>query len=166
MDYNSMVENALRGVVREALKEVAENGLHGNHHFYISFQTGAEGVDIPDHLRARYPGEMTIILQHQFWNLEVGEEAFSVSLSFNKIQEDLHIPYAAITAFADPSVQFGLQFQVADTDGDEEEAASESGEDTEDSAGTEDGQHSAPTAEEGGDKGGDVITLDAFRKKK
>ncbi len=163
MDYNSMVENALRGVVREALREVAQNGLHGNHHFYISFQTGAEGVDIPDHLRARYPGEMTIILQHQFWDLDVGEDAFAVSLSFNKIQEHLHIPYAAITAFADPSVQFGLQFQVADAAGEEE--LPQAGEE-EAVAGAEDEEPSVTEAEEDGGKGGDVITLDAFRKKK
>jgi len=114
MDYNRLVENALRGVVRAALEEVAENGLVGNHHFYISFDTGFPGVEIADYLRQRYAGEMTIVLQHQYWDLFIGEDGFAISLSFNKKPERLRIPFAAVTAFADPSVQFGLQFKVDD----------------------------------------------------
>jgi hypothetical protein len=113
--YDSMVENALRGVVRRALAYAAERGLPGDHHFYISFRTTHPGVDIPAALRARYPEEMTIVLQHQFWGLDVGEEAFGVTLSFSDVPERLTVPFAAITAFADPSVRFGLQFDASKT---------------------------------------------------
>jgi len=111
--YDAMVESALRGVVRRALAYAAERGLPGNHHFYISFRTTQPGVDIPAPLRARYPEEMTIVLQHQFWGLDVGEEAFGVTLSFSDVPERLTIPFAAISAFADPSVRFGLQFDAS-----------------------------------------------------
>jgi uncharacterized protein len=109
-DYEKMVETALRGVVREALARAARAGLRGAHHFYLSFHTEAPGVVLPDYLFAKYPEEMTIVLQHQFWGLEVGEESFSVTLSFQNRPEQLTIPFAAVTSFADPSVKFGLQF--------------------------------------------------------
>jgi hypothetical protein len=108
--YDKMVERALRGVVRDALKRAAKEGLRGGHHFYLGFVTQMPGVEIPDQLRAKYPDEMTIILQHQFWDLEVGEEAVSVTLSFQKQVERLTIPFAAIRSFADPSVNFALEF--------------------------------------------------------
>ncbi len=108
--YDKMVETALRGVAREALARAARDGLRGDHHFYIGFATGAAGVVLPPQLLAKFPEEMTIVLQHQFWGLEVGDTAFSVSLSFNSRTERLTIPFAAITTFADPSVAFGLQF--------------------------------------------------------
>jgi len=108
--YDKMVERALRGVVRDALKRVAQEGPRGAHHFYIGFATQMPGVVLPDSLRSRYPEEMTIVLQHQFWDLEIGEEAFSVSLSFQKQLERLTIPFAAIRTFADPSVNFALEF--------------------------------------------------------
>jgi len=111
--YDAMVESALRGVVRRALAYAAERGLPGDHHFYISFRTTHPGVDIPAALRARYPEEMTIVLQHQFWGLDVGEEAFGVTLSFSDVPERLTIPFAAVSAFADPSVRFGLQFDAS-----------------------------------------------------
>ena len=111
--YDRMVEAALRGVVREALAEAAEKGLVGGHHFYITFKTNAAGVDISDHLRAKYPEEMTIVLQHQFWGLEVREQDFSVTLSFQNQPEQLTIPFAAVASFADPSVNFALQFEIA-----------------------------------------------------
>jgi hypothetical protein len=110
--YDRMVEDALRSVVSRALRHAAERGLSGDHHFYITFLTGHPGVNMPDHLRSHYPKEMTIVLQHQFWGLEVGKENFSVTLSFANEPERLTVPYAAITAFADPSVRFGLQFDV------------------------------------------------------
>ncbi len=112
--YDGLVDAALRGVVRQALKSVAERGMLGAHHLYISFRTGDPGVDIPDFLRERYPDEMTIVLQHQYWGLDAAEDAFSVALSFNKAKCTLTIPYAAITRFADPGVKFGLQFTGAD----------------------------------------------------
>ncbi|HTW51522.1 MAG TPA: ClpXP protease specificity-enhancing factor SspB [Stellaceae bacterium] len=110
--YEKMVETALRGVVREALSRVARDGLRGGHHFYITFRTTAPGVVLPPQLLAKFPEEMTIVLQHQFWGLAIGEHAFSVTLSFSSRMEQLTIPFAAITAFADPSVKFGLQFQM------------------------------------------------------
>lgn len=111
MDYNRLVDGALRTVVRQALRRVAREGLPGAHHFYISFRTGDPGVVIPEYLRAKYPDEMTIVLQHQYWGLEVGDDAFEVTLSFRKSPERLRIAYAALTGFLDPSVQFGLQFK-------------------------------------------------------
>jgi hypothetical protein len=111
-DYDRMVETALRSVVRESLACAARDGLRGGHHFYVSFQTRAPGVSLPEHLLEKYPDEMTIVLQHQFWDLEVEEHRFSVLLSFQNKPEPLTIPFSAITAFADPSVKFGLQFPV------------------------------------------------------
>jgi uncharacterized protein len=108
--YEKMVETALRGVARQALAIAARDGLPGDHHFYVSFRTTSSGVELPPQILAKYPEEMTIVLQHQFWGLEVGDEAFSVSLSFSGRVERLTIPLAAITSFADPSVKFGLQF--------------------------------------------------------
>ena len=108
--YEVLVERALRGVLREALSYIAEHGLPGDHHFYISFRTNDPGVDIPAQLRSRYPSEMTIVLQYQFWDLEVTEDRFEVKLSFNNIPERLVVPFSAVRAFFDPSVQFGLQF--------------------------------------------------------
>jgi hypothetical protein len=109
--YDQMVENALRSVVREALGVVASTGLPGAHHFFITFRTDAPGVRIADYLRSRYPREMTIVLQNQFSGLQVREDGFSVTLSFNKVPEALDVPYAAIIAFNDPSVKFALQFR-------------------------------------------------------
>ena len=108
--YDKMVETALRGVARQALTIAERDGLPGDHHFYVTFRSSDPGVVLPPQLLAKYPEEMTIVLQHQFWGLEVGDEAFSVSLSFSGRVERLTIPLAAITSFADPSVKFGLQF--------------------------------------------------------
>jgi hypothetical protein len=109
--YDKMVEAALRGVVRQALARAARDGLPGAHHFYIGLRTAAAGVVLPDPLKAKFPEEMTIVLQHQFWGLEVGDESFSVTLSFGGRPERLTVPFAAVASFADPSVQFGLQFE-------------------------------------------------------
>ena len=114
-DYPKMVETALRGVMREALARTAREGLPGDHHFYVTFRTHAPGVAIPSYLLGKFPDEMTIVLQHQFRALEVGEDAFSVNLSFQSRSERLRIPFAAVTTFADPSVNFGLQFEVPTT---------------------------------------------------
>jgi len=110
IDYQRLVEEALRDAVRRLLAEVAELGLPGEHYFYIGFRTGHPGVQMPRSLRDLYPEEMTIILQHQFWNLEVGEDAFSVELSFSASRQRLSIPFAALTTFADPSAEFALRF--------------------------------------------------------
>ena len=113
-EYDKMVkravERAFRDVAREILARLAREGPRGAHHFYIGFATQMPGVTIPDSLRERYPEEMTIVLQHQFWDLDVGDEAFSVTLSFQKQLERLTIPFAAIRSFADPSVNFALEF--------------------------------------------------------
>jgi len=108
--YDLLAQDALRGVVRTVLADVARNGLPGDHHFFIGFSTKAPGVRISNRLRESYPEEMTIVIQHQYWEFEVGDTSFSISLSFNGIPERLIIPFAAIKGFLDPSVQFGLQF--------------------------------------------------------
>jgi hypothetical protein len=111
--YNEMIEEALRGVVRRVLRQVAENGFPGAHHFFITFKTTVPGVEVSDYLRERYPDEMTVVLQFEFFNLEVDDDGFAVSLSFNDIMERLVVPFSAITAFADPAAKFGYQFQLA-----------------------------------------------------
>ncbi len=160
LHYDKMVEDALRGVLRQALCASVE-GLPGDHHFYITFRTRNPEVQIPDYMRARYPDEMTIVLQHQFWGLEVTEEWFEVTLSFNRINERLHIPFAAVSAFADPSAKFGLQFQG--------DAELEHDPEVEDLADEEDLPAEEEAADAGTDKpaeqGAEVIALDAFRKK-
>jgi hypothetical protein len=116
LQYDKMVEGALRGVVREALIFVSKNGLPGNHHFYLTFRTDHPGVDISDTLRGQYPNDMTVVLQHQYWGLEVNDDHFVVNLSFSNMPERLQVPYAALMSFVDPSVKFGLQFQPTDAD--------------------------------------------------
>ena len=117
--YDMMVEEALRGVVSKALQQAAIHGLPKEHHFYITFKTGRGDVDIPVFLKERYPDEMTIVLEHQFWDLKIHEREFEVALSFNDKRERLLIPFNAITAFSDPSVKFGLQFQEIENNDDQ-----------------------------------------------
>jgi hypothetical protein len=114
--YDILAQEALRGVMRTVLADAAQNGLPGDHHFYITFATPADGVRMSARLRQQYPQEMTIILQHQFWDLTVNDEGFEVGLSFGGIPERLAIPFEAVTAFFDPSVQFGLKFELAATE--------------------------------------------------
>jgi uncharacterized protein len=162
--YDKMVEYALRGVVRQAVAEVQKTGLPGDHHFYITFLTDFPGVKIPDYLRERYPGEMTIVLQFQFTNLTVDEEKLGVSLSFNNKEERLIIPLAAITIFADPSVNFALQFQPLgdSSEADGEDDGDEGGEDPTPPKGGK-GKSKAPA--KSAEKTGEVVSLDQFRKK-
>jgi len=115
--YDALVDDALRSVVRRVLRQVADKGLPGSHHFYISFRSNDPGVQLPEYLRAKYPEEMTIVLQHQYWDLILTEEFFEVTVSFNKQQERIKVPYAALSAFVDPSVRFGLQFDRKDKAG-------------------------------------------------
>lgn len=154
--YDKMVEQALRGVVKQAIEEVMDGGLPGEHHFYITFMTDYPGVEIPDYLRDRYPGEMTIVLQYQFYDLSVDKEKMGVTLSFNNVPERLVIPLGAITIFADPSVNFALQFQPLGEDGPDfdPEGFLDDDEDEEDGKGKSQG-----------DKTGEVVSLDKFRKK-
>jgi len=184
--YDLLTQEALRSVLRRVLQEAAKNGLPGDHHFYISFNTGAPGVRLSKRLRTQYPEEMTIVLQHQFRDLSVGEEGFEVALSFSGVSEHLVVPFDAIKRFFDPSVQFGLQFETVGTT---------------DEAGAQEGAAASPQAEKPaakplptgkpaapapanpaaaaksaepppeesappkGDGGAEVVRLDRFRKK-
>ena len=116
MRYDQLAQNALRGVVRDALRRVEKSGLPGEHHFYIAFNTKFPGVDIGERMAQRYPREMTIVIQHQYENLFVREDRFEVELSFDNIPEKLVIPFNAVKGFLDPAVQFGLQFEVVNVE--------------------------------------------------
>jgi len=159
--YDKMVETALRGVVRQAVTEVIENfndtgGMPGDHHFYITFLTDYPGVQIPDYLHERYPGEMTIVLQYQFSELKVDSERLEVTLSFNNVPERLIVPLNAISIFADPSVNFALQFQPLGEAMEDEDLILQE---------MPDGDDDPDKPSGGGDKTGEVISLDSFRKK-
>ena len=169
-----MVEDALRGVVRAALEHTIAHGLSGDHHFYLTFRTQAPGVVMPDFLRERYPEEMTIILQHQFWDLTVDDEVFGVSLSFDNQLAELSIPLAALSAFVDPSVKFGLQFNVedgADSSGDVSSVPSVGGRvpavrETGDLVPvTESATADNDSDKEDGKPSAEVVNLETFRKK-
>jgi len=166
--YDLWIEEALRQVIHRALELTAVEGLHGDHHFYITFRTGAPGVEVPPYLRAQHPDEMTIVLQHQFDDLTVEGEGFSVVLRFNGKPEKLEIPFEAVTSFADPSVNFGLQLKTVDMDDEEFETLSIDPVNSIDDLGPvgtpESDADDADTAK-AGDKTGEVIALDAFRKK-
>jgi len=150
--YDEIVQEALRAVVGRVLGSVAETGnLPGGHHFYITFKTHAPGVDIPQRLIDRFPDEMTIVLQHRFWDLKVDEAMFSVGLSFNQIPAMLHIPFSAITGFHDPAVNFELRFQAAEN-GDEPDPQHEEAEN--------DGPPAKPVED-----GSNVVSVDFKRKK-
>lgn len=112
--YDLLIQDALRGVVRRVLTDVARDGLSGEHHFYITFRTHARGVRLSTRMREKYPDEMTIVLQHQFWDLSVTDQAFEVGLSFKNIPEKLLVPFEAVTRFSDPSVEFDLKFEPED----------------------------------------------------
>jgi hypothetical protein len=183
--YDILAQEALRGVMRRVLTDAAKNGLPGDHHFFITFNTGADGVRMSARLREQYPQEITIILQHQFWDLIVSDEAFEVGLSFGGVPERLNVPFDAVKGFFDPSVQFGLQFDTA-TEAAAPAAAAKRGEKARPPAEQEPAR-AAPTAPAGPvpaasnpspdeptddspDKpepptGGEVVRLDRFRKK-
>ncbi|WP_333837086.1 SspB family protein [Novosphingobium sp.] len=162
--YDEIVQEALRAVVGRVLGQVEASGgvLPGPHHFYITFRTGAPGVMIPNRLKERFPDEMTIVLQNKFWDLKVEEDGFSVGLTFNQVPTTLVVPFRAITAFVDPAVDFGLQFQAADDLEEADEA------DMRDDAGNDvsgNGETSGQPAVEGSDDGSNVVTVDFGRKK-
>lgn len=183
--YDLMVQDALKGVVRKILTEAARDGLPGEHHFYVTFRTGAPGVRLSQRLREKHPDEMTIVLQHQFWDLSVGEHSFEVGLSFSGVPERLLVPFDAISTFFDPSVQFGLKFEAQDQ---AEDAASAQEADPAEAplapakivpaaipatkgkapaAENATAPAKAEPAEEGDDSRGsaEVVSLDSFRKK-
>ncbi|MSP48878.1 MAG: hypothetical protein EXQ95_06080 [Alphaproteobacteria bacterium] len=156
--YDKMIESAMRGVVRQAISDAARHGLPGAHHFYISFRTDHPGTVVPDYLKSRYPQEMTIVLQYQFWGLDVEEESFSVTLSFNNAHERLTVPFQAVTVFADPAVKFTLPFQSA-------QAPAAQGQPAQAEPAAKTDAPAAPATEEPAAEGSKVVTLDAFRKK-
>ena len=183
--YDILAQQALRGVMRDVLADAARNGLPGEHHFYISFDTKAEGVKMSDRLREQHPQDITIILQHQFWDLVVTDDHFEVGLSFNGVPEKLVVPFEAVKGFFDPSVQFGLQFETIAAQNEDAEEETADGESAPDLGSTRD-QHVTPPAaktdralpmpanpdsglrlvEPEPDKpSGEVVRLDRFRKK-
>jgi uncharacterized protein len=177
--YDILAQAALRGVVRTVLADVAKKGLPGEHHFKITFVTAAPGVRLSERMRAQYPQDMTIVLQHQFWDLSVSDDAFEVGLSFGGVPELLAVPFDAVTAFYDPAVQFGFQFEMIEV-----EPASETqapAKPAEKPIGSKTRRPAAETKPEalpaaapaqpatpgpdGGGGGGEVVRLDRFRKK-
>ena len=158
--YDVLARDALRGVLRRVLADAAEHGLPGEQHFFITFVSTAEGVKLSPRLLAQYPEEMTVILQHQFWDLVVTEDRFEVGLSFGGIPERLVIPFSAIKSFFDPSVQFGLQFETSD--------AAPSTEESQPATAASVPQVPAPETKDEPEKpseGAEVVRLDRFRKK-
>ncbi|MBI3444693.1 MAG: hypothetical protein HY055_04910 [Magnetospirillum sp.] len=165
--YDKMVEEALRSVVRDALLFAAEHGLPGEHHFYVTFRPHHPDVEASDLIKARHPDEMTIVLQHQFWDLEVTEDQFAVTLSFSGKPERLVIPFVAVTGFADPSAKFGLQFQaIPGGDDDDDEMDIEEFDPPTTPSSRDQGTEPDPKGDDDGSQGGGkVIALDKFRKK-
>ena len=151
INYPYLIDQAMRGVVRDVLKKVQISGLPANHHFYISFSTTHPDVKISEQLREKYPKEITIVIQHQYWDLQVDEEKFTVSMSFAGIPEKLIVPFAALLGFADPSIKFGLQFQTL--------------EDSSDFVPPPVDFVATKSEEEHHDSGEKIISLDSFRKK-
>jgi hypothetical protein len=165
--YDILTQDALRGVVRKVLSEVARTGLPGEHHFYISFKTTAPGVRISSRMFEKYPEEMTIVLQHQFWELKVDEHSFEVGVSFGGVPEKVYVPFSAVRAFVDPSVHFALQFEPSSVAADADPAAVAEAEQEDEppqilrKAAEPDDKPGAPSD----DKSADVVSIDAFRKK-
>lgn len=149
IDYGNLMHTAMRGLIKTVLTDVSKSGLPGAHHFFITFDTREDGVDIADWLRDRYPEEMTIVMQHWFENLEVGENGFAITLNFGDAPEPLYIPFGAIKTFVDPSVEFGLRFESPDDEDDDDYVAEDLIEVEEE----EQAHHDA-----------DVVSLDSFRK--
>lgn len=147
LDYDQMIQESLRDVVRKAIDEVAKSGLSSSHHFYITFRTDRSDVKMPEYLREQHPEEVTIVLQHQFWNLSTDSKSFKVTLSFNGVQERVEVPFTALVSFMDPSVKFGLQFTPEKPDNVSPKKPEK------------EGKSATP-------KGEKVVTLDAFRNKK
>lgn len=152
IDYGNLMHSAMRGLIRTVLQDVADKGLPGNHHFFITFDTNHPEAQLADWLRERYPGAMTVVMQHWYDNLDVGENGFGITLNFGDAPETLYIPYDSIETFVDPSVEFGLRFEAAEDD-------SEDGFDEDDlQVDDEDGDEPPRPTD------GDVVSLDSFRK--
>jgi hypothetical protein len=165
LGYDRIVERQLRGVAREVLAQVASQGLPGDHHFYITFRTDFPGVSIGPALKAQFPKEITIVLQHQFWGLEVTDEAFAVTLSFSGKHERLHVPFEALISFTDPSVKFGLQFELKSQQVELQPSDKPETKDEAPVALPKKTEAKAEDANGDGTKPATVIALDTFRKK-
>jgi hypothetical protein len=166
IDYVARIDAALREVVRDLLAEVADEGLPGTHHFYLSFNTTHAGVILPPSLHERYPGEMTVVLQHQFWDLEVEEHQVSVTLQFSGVPQRITVPFAALSAFSDPAAEFGLRFQKLEEELRHENSGQDnSGQDVSDGAAV---RSLLDRAQADGGAGSErcakVVHLDDFRK--
>lgn len=150
IDYGNLMHRAMRGLIQSVLRDVAENGLPGAHHFFITFDTTHPGVAMADWLKARYPSEMTVVIQHWFENLTVTDDGFSVTLNFGNQPEPIVIPFDAVRTFVDPSVEFGLRFEThSDSDEDSEEEVEDD----------DDGDDDPPPKHDA-----EVVSLDKFRK--
>lgn len=163
MRYDLLAQNALKGVVREALRIAETSGLPGEHHFYIAFNTRHPGVELSEKIAQRYPREMTIVLQHQYWNLRVMEDRFEVELSFDNVPEHLVIPFDAVKGFLDPAVQFGLQFETAAAERRPREVDSQKPAPAK--AEAEAAPEKKPEEAPAGEEPAKVVSLDQFRKK-
>jgi hypothetical protein len=150
IDYGNLMHRAMRGLIQTVLKDVAANGLPGAHHFFITFDTTVEGVQMADWLRSRYPDEMTLVIQHWFDALQVTDDGFSIVLNFGNQPEPLVIPFDAVRTFVDPSVEFGLRFETHEDDDDEDDEDAD-----------EDGPEDDPTPPQGEAQ---ILRLDKFRK--
>lgn len=155
LDYDELIQEALRDVVRKTLQSVSKKGLPGNHHFYITFRTDRSDVVMPEYLREQHPDEVTVVLQHQFWDLNIENSQFSVTLSFNGHHERLVVPYGALVSFMDPSVKFGLQFTP------DEQTTAAPPKPSKKTISKEE-----PTVVPAGVKGDNVVTLASFRNDK
>ncbi|MAY86399.1 MAG: hypothetical protein CML02_06775 [Pseudooceanicola sp.] len=154
IDYGNLMHTAMRGLIRTVLQDIAERGgLPGQHHFFITFDTSHPDAELADWLADRYPGEMTVVMQHWYDNLEVGEDGFAVTLNFGDSPEPLYVPYDAIKTFVDPSVEFGLRFESADDDPSPEPTNTDSDRDA-----------NAPSSKDAPKSDGQVVSLDSFRK--
>ncbi|MEM6888256.1 MAG: ClpXP protease specificity-enhancing factor SspB [Pseudomonadota bacterium] len=161
IDYGNLMHEAMRGLIRKVLADVSENGLPGEHHFFITFDTSHPDAELADWLSDRYPGEMTVVMQHWYDDLEVGEEGFSVTLNFGDAPEPLYIPYDAIKTFVDPSVEFGLRFE---TQGDEAGDVEDSPAPAPLPVASSQVEIADAAKEDDSGKDADIVSLDSFRK--
>ncbi|GGL59270.1 SspB family protein [Wenxinia marina] len=164
IDYGNLMHRAMRGLIQEVLSDVSEHGLPGRHHFFITFDTMHPDVEIADWLSDRYPGEMTIVLQHWFQGLEVTDEGFSVTLNFGDNPEPLYIPYDAIRTFVDPSVEFGLRFETQDEETADEDGEAPAGEVIPARSARIPAETDENEDEDAPKRDADIVSLDSFRK--
>ncbi|MEO9897587.1 MAG: ClpXP protease specificity-enhancing factor SspB [Paracoccaceae bacterium] len=163
IDYGNLMHEAMRGLIRKVLDDVAANGLPGAHHFFITFDTSHPDAELADWLSDRYPGEMTVVMQHWYDNLDVRDDGFGVSLNFGEAPEPLYIPYDAIKTFVDPSVEFGLRFETQDEDeaADDDLVSVEQDDELTDEVSDADAE---TDADDDADADAQVVSLDSFRK--